>query len=360
MPEMRAGNGAQGHLLSRQKRPATVARFLNSIPLNDRHAATNALLILGMRAYGGAVAAAPADLHTLRAVVAMELAEDGTGTGAEAGKNNNDPVRRRNTQLHQPINGNDGDDESEKTALPSLQQQRQKSSATTVTPAAAEKRSTVGVSKTMSDGGHATVSQKTEDPSSEKMVTVTDKKTRPVVASPLVASASDCSSRVCSSRQQRNHTPALSFILGNALSGVMAQRSASRRTGLNITSTLGHNGVHPGDDQSTNHDLSVYDVSDGTVDEQGSAIDAAIGVSINGTMLPLESDDHYYPMEFLQCIKRHIEVTRGVRENTVLVAASIPQHMAMYTLYSSFDGLYRSLLVSYHLSYANGKGSPHS
>ncbi|ORC90400.1 uncharacterized protein TM35_000081980 [Trypanosoma theileri] len=373
---MHLGYGPKGQFLTKQKRPAAVACFLNKIPLDDRHAATNALLLLGLRAYEQAVADAPADVHTLRAVVAMELTNIDSDNSTHAqgimraakvsGK------KEALTLTHTPASVQDSSNKigvslsgKDITSL-----RHSSSNSKTDKNMLSRGGSTVRDGEGCSSSGGGGVDCPTPillhkaNALLDRIDRTPENKNNTSAGSllPLACSGRSSSRDSMEKRQLRAQTPALSFILRDVLEGAVEQSvAASSSTGV---ATKFPNGAHTathGDDQSTNHDLSVYDVSDGTPEEQGNAVDHHDnGMYNESTLIPLNSsDEEYYPIDFLRCLKSHIESTNGVRENPLLVAASIPQYLSIYTLRSGFDNLYRSLLVSYHLSNETSKGDRH-
>ncbi|KAH9578246.1 hypothetical protein LSM04_009232 [Trypanosoma melophagium] len=362
---MHVGCGPKGQFLTKQKRPAAVAYFLNKIPLDERHAATNALLLLGLRAYERAVADAPADVRTLRAIAAMEVMNDCDDTQTHMPRMERaDKMNSIKSSLTPTKTSVDVQDSSNKVGDPLSRQDS--NSLKLSSPNAKTDKNVIkkdnnhtmvtkcgsgGVSSSSSSSSTPLLFQKTNVLLDQAKKTP-ENKGNITAGSLLPVACSGSSSRGSASKRQLcSETPALSFILRDALEGTIGHNiRASSSTGIVAGSSNGTNVAFHGDDQSTTNDLSVYDVSDGT-EEQGNAVDRDNGIYTESTIFPLNgSDEEYYPIDFLRCLRKHIESTNGRRENPLLVAASIPQCLAVYTLRSGFDNLYRSLLISYHLS----------
>ncbi|KAF5226476.1 hypothetical protein ECC02_000601 [Trypanosoma cruzi] len=359
-------------LMAKQRRPAAVARFLNMFSLEDRHAATNTLLLLGLRAYKQAVATAPADLHTLRSVVEMSFVEeDGAAAGRETEKLKVNNSRDKVNDANNMCNTHSFDGVKKATsALPH----------SGLTPSLAslpaEERAAKGTGEAQTFGlnnsgvSFARLAQRAETPMPKLETGSADIQGSFNTGNPCPTSFNDCGfSCSCSSsscgcvsnahKRLSSQSPALSFILNEALGNALKKRIRSNHAGEPMdSSAVGVATVCPEDDKLTNHDSIFCNVSEGASEEQSHAVDPTVYVSLNSTVVPSSCCDyHYYPLRFLQHVMKRIEDTRGVRENPVLVASSIPQSVAFYTLHASFENLYRSLLVSYHLSFKKSKSS---
>ncbi|EKF32616.1 hypothetical protein MOQ_003530 [Trypanosoma cruzi marinkellei] len=359
-------------LMAKQRRPAAVARFLNMFSLEDRHAATNALLLLGLRAYKQAVANAPADIHILRSVVEKSfLDEDGVAAGCEPEKlkvdNSRDKVNDANTMCNP--HSFDGVKKAN-SVLP------HSGLTPSIASSLAEERAAKGTGEVKIFGLNnsgvscARLVPRAETPLPKLETGSTDIQASFNTGYPCPTSCNDCGfSCSCSSsscgcvsnahKRISSQSPALSFILNEALGNAVKKRMRSNHTGELMDSfAVGVTTVCPEDDKLTNHDSIFCNVSEGASEEQSHAVDPTVYVSLNSTVVPSSCCDyHYYPLRFLQHVMKRIEDTRGVRENPVLVASSIPQSVAFYTLHASFENLYKSLLVSYHLSFKKGKSS---
>ncbi|CBH16123.1 hypothetical protein, conserved [Trypanosoma brucei gambiense DAL972] len=331
---------SQGRLLSRQKRPLVVAQFLNKVPIEDRHAATNALLCLGLRAYKMVHATTPPDMQTLRSAVSAEISavasgseglndqkiDEGTASGRQRGAvddvdaflfarrergqapSSSPPVDRR-------LEGNTEEEEfytriesvrnvgepSYHDRMPQLMED------VDVYSSSKSGADTRALNRLAGDGGE----------------------------SDRAAGKSGC------------FTDVLDFVTNCAVGSLSLCTPTRCREAANVSSSPPANCYNaPGSEQPNMGHASPLRASG----SQDLPLGGMKKFNMN-TVVPLLDDNGVvYPVEFIHHLMARIKSTRGVRENPILVAAYMPQSLAVYTLQGSFGDLYRSLLVSYHVS----------
>ncbi|RNF19962.1 putative serine/threonine protein kinase, putative,protein kinase [Trypanosoma conorhini] len=356
--------------MARQRRPAAVARFLNMISLDERHAATNALLLLGLRAYKQAVAAAPAELPTLRSVVdTLFGGEDGNAARCEP----EEPQANNDAELKDAcVTGKSPPLDRAKMVLPVYPTPGGVTAR--LASASAEEKATKSDAEERALESSNGVTASSRPLPKEEMPPARAEELCPMDihgrcntwhphSATLSGGGSSCS---CSSssfggastgnKKRLWQYPALCFILNENVESTMRPWFKGNSAGTMGSSALGATIAFAENDKPTNHASLHQSVGESDRDEQSSAAEPMVNVSVNSTVVPSSyCGDHYYPPGFLQQLIRHIEDTRGVRENLLVVASSIPQSMALFTLHASFGNLYISLLVSYHLSFRDDK-----
>ncbi|RNF12887.1 putative serine/threonine protein kinase, putative,protein kinase [Trypanosoma rangeli] len=371
--------GTEKKLKAKQRRPVAVARFLNMISLDDRHAATNALLLLGLHAYKQAIAEAPAELHMLRSVVDTLLRNGDDNESRpkteEMKVNNDEKVNDTCVTCKLHLLGN------AKMVLP-LHSPLGDVTAPLASSSYGEKfTKVIGVKHEMGSSNSVSATTrllpKEETPQSKVELAPIDIQGIPNMGYFHSASLSGgcyrCSfSCSCSNssfgaattvnKKRSSQYLALDYILNEAFKNVVLPWFRANGAEAMGSSALGSTSAFVENDRSTKQDSMPHNVGESDGDEQRNLADPMVNDSVNSTVVPpsLYGGDQYYSLGFLQQVIRHIEDTRGARENVIVVASSIPQSMAAYTLHTSFADLYLGLLASYHFSFKDDKNTLHN
>ncbi|KAG8348364.1 hypothetical protein TRVL_00816 [Trypanosoma vivax] len=359
-----------GRLVSKQRRPTAVAQFLNNFSLEERHTVTNILLSLGLRMYGCAVPSTPADISTLRSALDMELVV--RARGRDEGTKAIAAVA-----THSSGCPNSSPDAEQRHLAPGPNAQE----AFTLVDgeplprpfAVAANNETVRSTPTQpnsgdipdAEEGHANDTEgakfETKHQESEAMYGFGEQARRGNAGEQRSVDHlnSEYPADAGVEIKQGGCRTALDFVIREALSlslGDHAPIIHVHPEGVGLTPSSPSTSPSA---NALNLQTAECSLEPGEVSEKKTVALQKTLSSSSSALPPLFCNNvEVYPMDFCKSLIRHIELTNGVRQNPILVAASLPQSLAVFTLYSSFSSLYKSLLVSYHVSAATGTEFP--
>nr|CCC94062.1 unnamed protein product [Trypanosoma congolense IL3000] len=346
-------SGVKGNCFSRQRRPVVVARFLNNIPIEDRRVATNALLRLGLRAYEKIHSATPTNVQTLRSTVLMELLDNDPKPTEAVGEN---------TEHEKPIENHPEKDSDisvlqHTTSNAKVLQIHSKASEETPLSAPPHAAGTQA-SESVAAAAPCTLLKAVAGTRSDQLNMITLSRTKEVPPRPSSCDESSARSVVRSvdvgrsslaqrvERHVHRYAPALNVVTEAALRNLFSCNMEScctvQRDNVNTCGTSPSSPLE--NSEPACPDSFVCCCNRCSMRHSGET------KYLNVSAISSGGDEALYPVEFLRHLISHIRTTRGRRQNPLLIAASMPQPLAVYTLQSSFPSLYKSLLVSFHVS----------